>query len=234
MDSYPSRIWHTILEVKEKCEKNLNDKKQYQMCRKMFMVTCSLESWNFLVTNLVRSGALVIQFSHQNTRKRIHCDLSLSSITDRQSFILLHLDTCQSMDGAHKIFGHTFGVGIRNEPPSKGESLVRMKDSDAIKFIDVASNLYDNLPVVWPDHCKIFVPQQGVDFIYDKTTRSLKIRVWYTKFLGSNPVIRTTLQLLVVNNNLPQIINEDINMWKQHVLPGISFAMHDGEKVLVV
>jgi len=109
-----------------------------------------------------------------------------------------------------------------------------MKDSDAIKFIDVASNLYDNLPVVWPDHCKIFVPQQGVDFIYDKTTRSLKIRVWYTKFLGSNPVIHTTLQLLVVNNNLPQIINEDINMWKQHVLPGISFAMHDGEKFLVV
>jgi len=110
MDSYPSRIWHTILAVKDKIEKNLNDKKQYQMCRKMLMVTCSLESWNFLVTNLVRSGALVIQFSRWNTRKRMLCDLSLSSTTDRQSFILLCLDTCQSMDCAHKSFGYTFGV----------------------------------------------------------------------------------------------------------------------------
>jgi len=178
------------------------------------------------------SRSLVIQFSRRNTRKRMHC-VSLSSTTDRQSFILLRLDTCQSMDGARKIFGYTFGVGIRNKPPSKGESPVRMKDSDAINFVDVASNLYDNVPVVWPDHREIFVRQQGINFIYDKSTRSLKIQVRYTKFLGSNPTIHTTLQLLVVNNNLPPTINKDLDMWSTHIIPGTYFASHDGSVVSV-
>jgi hypothetical protein len=154
---------------------------------------------------LGQSGTLVIQFYCRNTRKRMHCDLSLSSTTDRQSFILLRLDTCQSMGGAHKFFGYTFGVGIRNKPPSKDESPVRMKDSDAINRFDVASNLYDNVPVIWPNCRKIFVRQQGVDFIDDKITHSLKIRVRYTKFLGSNPAICTNLQLLVLNTNLPPL-----------------------------
>jgi hypothetical protein len=55
------------------------------------------------------------------------------------------------MGGAHKFFGYTFGVGIRNKPPSKDESPVRMKDSDAINRFDVASNFYDNVPVIWPN-----------------------------------------------------------------------------------
>jgi len=108
-----------------------------------------------------------------------------------------------------------------------------MKDSDAINFVDVASNLYDNVPVVWPDHREIFVRQQGINFIYDKSTRSLKIQVRYTKFLGSNPTIHTTLQLLVVNNNLPPTMNEDLDMWSTHIIPGTYFASHDGSVVSV-
>jgi hypothetical protein len=108
-----------------------------------------------------------------------------------------------------------------------------MKDSDAINFVDVTSYLYDSVPVVWLDCREIFVRQQGIDFIYDKSTRSLKIQIRYTKFLGSNPAIRTTLQLLVVNNNLPPTINKDLDIWSTHSIPGTYFASHDGSIVSV-
>jgi len=62
IDSYPCRIWYTIVDVKDRLEKCLNDKKQYQMCKKMLSMPCSLEAWTFLAINLVRGGAVVVQF----------------------------------------------------------------------------------------------------------------------------------------------------------------------------
>jgi hypothetical protein len=47
LDSYPSRIWYSILELKQNIEKLLNDAKQYQMCKKMILISFSLESWHF-------------------------------------------------------------------------------------------------------------------------------------------------------------------------------------------
>ena len=233
MDSYPSRIWHTMLQVKGTIEKNLNDKKQYQMCRKMCLVSCSLESWTYLASKLVSCGALVVVFSRRNTSKRMHCDLSLSSATDRQSYILLRLDTSNSMVCARRIFGITFGVGIRNRPPSKGEPPVRMMPSDAVNFVDVASNDYDNVPVVWPDRREVFVSDQGVDFIFDKSTRTLKVRIRYKKILGSNPLIQRVLHLRVVDNNVPPVPN-DLTMWTRHIVTGTSFGTEDGEVVSVL
>jgi hypothetical protein len=72
IDSYLSRIWYTIADVKEKVEKCLNDKRQYQMCKKMQSTPCSLEAWTFLAINLVRGGAVVIQFSRRITKKHLH------------------------------------------------------------------------------------------------------------------------------------------------------------------
>jgi hypothetical protein len=83
LDSYPSRIWHAILDVKDNVEKHLNDKKQYQTCKKMVLMSCSIEAWYFLYVNLVRSGALVVQFKWKNTKKYMHCDLSLSTHSAR-------------------------------------------------------------------------------------------------------------------------------------------------------
>jgi hypothetical protein len=43
----------------------------------------------FLAMNLVRGGVISVQFSRWITRKNMHCDLSLSSATERQTFTLV-------------------------------------------------------------------------------------------------------------------------------------------------
>lgn len=199
IDSYPSRIWYTIADVKEKVEKCLNDKRQYQMCKKMQSTPCSLEAWTFLAINLVRGGAIVVQFSRRITKKHLHCDLSLSTSTEKQPFTLIRIDSCQSMSCARNIFGLTFGIGVRNRPPNKGEDPVRLHYGDVINFVDVASNNYDNVPDVRPERRNEFVSSQGVDFIYDKLLRLLKIRVRYSKSNANNPLVPEALRL----SNLP-------------------------------
>ena len=232
IDSYPSRIWYTIADVKEKVEKCLNDKRQYQMCKKMQSTPCSLEAWTFLAINLVRGGAIVIQFSRRITKKHLHCDLSLSTSTEKQPFTLIRIDSCQSMSCARNIFGLTFGIGVRNRPPNKGEDPVRLHYGDVINVVDVASNNYDNVPDVRPERRNEFVSSQGVDFIYDKLLRLLKIRVRYSKSNANNPLVKEALHLSNLRNP-PAIINE-LDRWVSHVNPGTYFATVDGKMASVV
>jgi hypothetical protein len=102
------------------------------------------------------------------------------------------------MSCARNIFGLTFGIGVHNRPPNKGEVPVRLHYGDVINFVDVASNNYDNVPDVRPERCE-FVSSQGVDFIYDKLLRLLKIRVRYSKSNANNPLVPEALRL----SNLP-------------------------------
>jgi hypothetical protein len=230
-DSYTSRIWHTISELKVIIEKCLNDKKQYQMCKKMHVMSCSLEAWIFLAMNLVRGGAILVQFSRRITRKNMHCDLSLSSATERQPFTLVRIDASESMRSARTIFGVTFGVGIRNRPPNKGESPVRMHYGDVINFVDVASNNYDNMPEVCYERRKELVSDQGVDFIYNKCFRTLKIRIRYKKSMANNPVIHEILGLTTLPNRA--VLSDNLDRWVSHIIPGTYFATNDGEMASV-
>lgn len=114
LESYPARIWHSILEVKQKVEKLLNDPKQYQPCKKMVHLHFSLESWNYLYVNLANSGALVAQYIRNNTTKYMYCDLGLSSRRIKKKLTLVRIDSLNSLIGARKIFGLTFGAGVQN------------------------------------------------------------------------------------------------------------------------
>ena len=49
----------------------------------------------------------------------MHCDLTLSSFNEKRYLTLVCVDSSTSMSGARKIFGRTFGVGVRNRPPNK-------------------------------------------------------------------------------------------------------------------
>jgi len=51
IESFPSRMWYFTLEVKHNMEKMFNDTNQYQSCKKMVQMKCSLESWLFLLCN---------------------------------------------------------------------------------------------------------------------------------------------------------------------------------------
>jgi len=49
MESFPSRMWFFFLDVKLTVEKMFSDTRQYQCCRKMEQLKCSLECWLFFV-----------------------------------------------------------------------------------------------------------------------------------------------------------------------------------------
>jgi hypothetical protein len=53
---------------------------------------------------------------------------------------LLRRNTPLSLDAAHNLFGITFGMGIRNRAPRKGEEPVMMHYGDAVNMVDVVGN----------------------------------------------------------------------------------------------
>jgi cephalosporin hydroxylase len=89
-----------------------------------------------------------------------------------------------------KLFGVTFGIGIRNRPPKKGETPVTMHHGDIVNLVDVRNN--NDAPM---DRYGEFVSSQGVDFIFESSSRSLKIRVRYKRFLAQNECVVMALNL---------------------------------------
>ncbi len=96
-----------------------------------------------------------------------------------------------SLIGARNIFGLTFGVGIRNRAPNKGEPKVFLHHSDVVNLVDVDSNDNEN-ELDWD---KEFVASKGVDFIYENASRLLKIQLRYHKFDAHRPIVAATLNL---------------------------------------
>jgi hypothetical protein len=232
LDSYTTRIWYSILDVKRNVEKMLNDAKQYQLCKKMALISFSLESWYFLCSNLVNSGASVVNLQRRHTGKRMHCDLTLSSFKEKLFITLLRIDSSRSMSGARQIFGSTFGVGVRNRPPNKDEKPVSLKYSDVVNLVDVVDNAYDDAGFVEACRLSEFVAALGVDFLYDAKYRLLKIRVRYRKVDAHLPVVASTLKMdqLEVHN----VNAAPLNRWVRHIKPGTYFATQDGHMVSVI
>jgi hypothetical protein len=130
VESYPSRLWYFILEVKSKVEKLLHDTKQFQCCKKMTMMACTQECWNYLHFCMANSDAVFSNFRRNHTEKNVHCDLSLSSSCTIKVLQLIRIYSELSLNCARNLFGVTFGIGIRNRAPRKGEDLVTMHHGD--------------------------------------------------------------------------------------------------------
>jgi hypothetical protein len=92
LESFPSCIWQSILDVKEKVEKLMNDPKQYQPCRKMLLMKFSLECWNYFYMAMMNSGAVVVQLRRNHTKTYMLCDLTLSSHRVKQNLTLVRID----------------------------------------------------------------------------------------------------------------------------------------------
>jgi hypothetical protein len=59
VESYPSRIWYSIVDAKNQVAKVLNDSKQYKSCKKTVIMKYSLEAWfryNEVQVHLPASG----------------------------------------------------------------------------------------------------------------------------------------------------------------------------------
>jgi hypothetical protein len=195
MESFPSRIWFFILDVKHTVEKMFSDTRQYQCCRKMEQLKCSLECWLFFCFVMNNSGAVVVHFNRRYTEKHLYCDLSLCSAAHQKYLQLIRLDTTTAMNCARNLFGLTFGLGSRNRAPKKGDSAVRLHHGDIVNVVAVEDR---NAAA---DRFVEFVGSQGIDFIFDRRSRTVKIRARYSSCLAQNNNIRELLHL--ENDNLP-------------------------------
>ncbi len=225
-ESYPSRMWHFVIEVKYTMEKMLNDPKQYQPCRKMATLKCSLECWQYFCHCMLNSNASYVNFLRKHTEKHMHCDLSLSSVTLKKYLQLIRIDSETSFRFARNLFGVTFGIGIRNRAPKRGAEPVRMHFGDVVNMVDVSavdSNAVD-------DRVSEFVRNPGIDFFYDSNARILKIRVRYCRFLAQSEGVLSMLQL---NRVLPQRPEIEAEWSLNDVEPGTIF-MRNGVVVEVV
>ncbi len=91
--------------------KLLHDPKQYQSCKKMAVMACSVECWTYLHLFFIQSDAAFLSFTYNYTEKNIHCDLLLSSFRTKHVLHLLCINTQLSLNVAHNLFGFTFGMG---------------------------------------------------------------------------------------------------------------------------
>ncbi len=159
-ESFPSWLWYVILEVKSKIEKLLHDTKQFQCCKKLVM-TCTQECWNYLHFCMAISDAVFFNYCRNYTEKNVHPGLSLSSSCTIKVLHLLHIDSELSLNCTRNLFGLTFGIGITNRAPRKGEDPVTIHHGDVVNIVDITTN--NAL-----DHTVEFISSQCVDFLYEE------------------------------------------------------------------
>jgi hypothetical protein len=114
------------------------------------------------------------------TRYRCHADGTFVLVDcwvhiPRKELELVRIYTPMSMSCARELFGITFGVGIRNRAPNKGDNPVTMHHGDIVNLVAVNQQ-------VLVDRDQEFVAEQGIDFLFESFSRSLKIRARYSRF----------------------------------------------------
>jgi hypothetical protein len=185
-ETYPCRIWWSILELKNHLTKLLNDCKQYQVCKKSVSINYPGKSWHFFQSHMREFDVVYFEFRRRYTSKSLHHNLTISSRSQKLLFNLLRIDSARSMEGARQMFGDTFGIGIK--PPQIGD-IVNIVNVDANNPLDDDAERYKELTFM-----------QGVHFIYNESFQLLRIRARYSRVAAESPLISNVLGL---NLSLP-------------------------------
>ncbi len=112
-ESYPSRMWHSLMHVKDKVGSLLNVRTQLQSCQRSTPVFLPLDSWDFICKHFYPITR-PIPFYKSQTKPHQFCDLSLLTKTTIVSHIMLQVADYESIEAARKLFGHTFGIRCEN------------------------------------------------------------------------------------------------------------------------
>jgi hypothetical protein len=107
---------------------------------------------------------------------------------------MLRISNQPSMDRARQIFGTTFGVGCRNQPPLKGQDCRKLLHGDIVNIANVESP--ENTQLIDGLKFKEFTAAQGVELVYEYGKRLLSIRVRYSRILANDPLVSRVLNLL--------------------------------------
>ncbi len=99
LESYPSRIWYTLMFLKEKIAHLMNKRTQQQVCCSSANVFLSLEAWEYLCRQF-NSVIAPLSFSKERSKPYQFCNLSLETRTVTATFMMLRIATAASMDRA--------------------------------------------------------------------------------------------------------------------------------------
>jgi hypothetical protein len=118
-ESYPSRIWFSLMMLQDKMKKLMCYKRQQQVCALSTIFSFPLEAWRFICGALYPTMRPIVYPKSRTVINRF-CDLSLSSTSSLVSFAMLRFQTATELQRAREIFGSSFGIGSRNHAPRKG------------------------------------------------------------------------------------------------------------------
>jgi hypothetical protein len=102
-ESYTSRLWYSLMFLKDKPDSLMNKKTQHQVCRASGNIFLSMEVWDFFVSSLMALYHLSF-FSKNRSKPCMFCDLSLATRSSNAFFAMLRMSNQPSMDMAQGKF----------------------------------------------------------------------------------------------------------------------------------
>jgi hypothetical protein len=180
-ESYPNRIWYSILGLQEKFRKLLSYKRQQQLCQRSVSGTLSLECWHYIIRRL-KEHVVPVDFKKTLTKVQHFSDLSMLSKSKIRNYSIIWIISQSSMNAARKVFGNTFGLGSRNNPPRKGAPRKVLEVGNKVNLVDVPTTFNQEEFVEK-------VPAERIELVYEELTRSKSLRVKYSGVLAQNPKI---------------------------------------------
>jgi (2Fe-2S) ferredoxin len=178
LESYPHRIWYSILAVQDKVKKLLSGRRQLQLCQKSSTISMSLEGWWYIVWRL-KSCLLPISYSKRKTSVLSYSDLSMVSKSTIRNYAMIRIVSPASLSAARLVFGQTFGIGSRNHPPRKGAPRKVLEVGNVINFVNPSADLMER-------RFAEFITSERIDMVYEEFTRTLSIRVKYSSVLAED------------------------------------------------
>jgi len=196
-ESYPCRIWYSILNVVERINKLMSYKQQLQYLKRSDTAFFPYESWCFIYRVLAREQNR--HFSNRTIAKKlIYPDLSLRKSRVTNQLVSIHISTPADMAKARQLFGRTFCVGCRNDFPSVLAPSRKLLETDVVNLVNVDGNA-----TAMEEHC--------VDFVFDVDVQRLRLQVRYDCVGGNNDYVRELLNFTrprdseIDLNTLPEI-----------------------------
>lgn len=221
-ESYSSRMWFSLIHVKEKITQLLNRKTQQQSCRCATNTFLSLESWSFFCYQL-HPYVTPQSYSRSRTNPYQFCDLSLVTRTTDVTHVMLRIANPECMTAARNFFGKTFGIGCRNLPPHKGEGIRRLLQGDIVNFVNVDAPENQQVPL---NRFREFIIAQGVELVFESSRRLLSIRVRYSRYNAENDTIQKALGF--VREPSQRLPNSPSRRTARCILVGTTFMLNGG------
>jgi hypothetical protein len=184
-ESYPSRIWFSLLSVKDLVRKMMSCKRQMHLCKRAETIPLSLECWRYL-SKFMKP----VCFEKFQTKAHQYSDLSLQSKSSVKNCSVIRIINQDTMQTARGIFGTTFGIGTRNIPPRKGNPRKVLEVGNIINLVELTE------PEPEPPRkkkFKEFISNQRIDLLFEEATRMLTVRITYSDLKAEAPIVSDIL-----------------------------------------